>query len=169
MTHVFLRSAVSIALVAGLGTASFNAAAIDTKAISTLECRQLNSSQTGLTFSYKGVTNTSTADRSVICPIPKDQTLNYNSTEPGSLVAWFRTGSVAGKLSCTWYMGSAVSPIVTRSATSPSTAASKNASLKVLADGYPAGYVQIQQNMVCTLSPKVTLAHFFFQEYGTTN
>ncbi|RNF82825.1 hypothetical protein [Montanilutibacter psychrotolerans] len=151
-----------------LACAAFSASAADNKGISTLECRPYSAAHTGLNFTVNGITNTTTASRSVLCPILRDQNVAYTAALNAFVSPWFRTGAAAGTLRCTVYRGSAVSALAATSVASPLIAPNTNSVISINVVSLPPGWVQIQMNLLCTLSPGVTMAHIYLNENGPT-
>lgn len=173
------KSSLTIAMtivVAAFAAAPHAAnAAVDSKGLSPMGCRPLTATDAaGLVFDTRGIINSTTVDKRVICDIAKDSETAYSPTSDAIVYVWYKPGAVDGSLSCTFYRGSAASTaMATTTANSGVVAAGGTAgALDLPLNTYPNApysWYNIGQNVVCTLSPKMTLAHFFFRENSATN
>lgn len=160
----------AIALFAGVSNPV--RAAYDEKAYSPMGCRPLTATDaSGLAFDTRGIINTSTSNRRVICTIERDASQAYNPVGYASVGAWFKTGAIGGSLACTFYRGSAVSSSMaaTTFASGPIAANSAGQVIWMDATSDAGDYRIIGQNVVCTLSSKVILAHFYLYENQVTD
>lgn len=173
-------SLLSIAMtfvVAALGAAPHAAnAAQDTKGFSPMGCRPLTATDaTGLVFDTRGIINSTTVNKRVICEIDKDAEAAYSPTSTARFSVWYKPGAVSGYVSCTFYRGSAASTVITTTSGTSGVVAAGGAAgaYGITLDTYPSDsstvWHQIGQNVVCTLSSKMTLAHFYFAENSATN
>lgn len=166
-----MKKLVLTIVLAATTSAFISSASADSKGVSPMGCRPLTAADAvGLVWDARGIINSATENRRVICAIPRDQESAYSAEAAALVSPWFETGSIAGSLNCSVYRGSAVAdPYQITSAASGTVAANTEQVVPINITSSPDGWYQLNTNLVCTLSPKVTLAHIYVEENGTTN
>lgn len=171
------RTCAALLLLIGALATQTAAAASDVKSISPMDClpRGPGTTVNELTYGPYGITNPGTTTESVICPINGDSESHWSST-PGVgayLEVYYRTGSEAGNLSYSAFVGTAATtplPTYTVSHTSATQPANTRDQFTLdLAD--VSGYYGIAPaaSLVCTLAPKVGLGWIYLREYLATD
>jgi hypothetical protein len=128
-----------------------------------------------LVYSQTGVYNPGTTNESVICEMPVDADHSWSSTPSNgtSLNVYFRAGSVSGKVACTAYTGSTgvLAGTTYSVANNPAgiAAGTRGNYVMQLAESSGLYGAAPPTNVICTLTPKATLAAIFLFEDISTN
>ena len=167
---------VPAALFIGLSVASSPAgASLDYKLVDGTSCQPYGPGTTTaeLTYNQLGITNPGTTNESVLCPMPSDGDVTWGPTPGASAGAnvHYHVGAVAGRLACTAFVGKANIGGTTYTVTvnpANSVAGTSSHLTLPLADsaGWGAGPPTV---LLCTLTPKVTLAAIDFHEMVVTD
>jgi hypothetical protein len=170
--HPVFIAALALGVAAAASIPMTAHAASDNKSFSPMGCRPLTPTDAaGLAFDTRGIINTTTVDKRVICEIDKDYETWYTPTNYATIAIWYKPGAVDGSVSCTFYRGSAASAAMTTTTGSSGTVPANSGSsyFYLTLDSYPSDFTGIGQNIVCTLTSKMILAHFYLIENGSTN
>ncbi len=158
-----------MALAVALGFAAPQALAAEHKGISTAGCQAYGPGTVAadLRVSQNAIYNPGTVFKQVICPVNKDYYGGWPQGE-ASLMFYFKTGSIAGRVYCTAFVGSPAgngSGTYTNTGLPELVAANTNASgFIALSEPTPDGLDIENVNVICTLTPKTYFAGFFFVE-----
>lgn len=149
-------------------------AALDFKSMHGSHCvaRGPGTTDADLTVGAYGIANPGSVDKSVICPLDIDAESTWDANVAPTLYVHFRSGTEAGKLTCTVFVGSLGSQdTATTSYTASATSvagAMNSLSLVVPVPTWPyTGAPAV--SLACTLSPKVKLGGYFLRESVATN
>jgi hypothetical protein len=148
-------------------------AADDFKFVAPAECEPYPpyTSAAELRHTLAGIWNPGVEAERVLCPMPRDQDDPYLSGDV-DVVAYYRAGSVAGRMSCTLYVGSTAmqtTSVYARSATGPLAAAGARTNLVIEGAGQSDDFWTVPVSVLCSIDPKVTFAGLFFNERGPTH
>ena len=164
--------AMLTALVTVTSVVSSPANAADSKSVSPSMCRPLAAPDAqGLVFDTRGVINSSTTNKRILCSMPRDAENAYSPSSSASLTHHFSAGAIDGSVSCTYYLGPVGFPgmvFETYTASASAAAGQKNYKAANITT-YPSSWYSGGTTAVCTLSPKTTLAVFFMTESGPTS
>ena len=146
----------------------------DRKSFSAARCQALVSQGTTdgeLSVSHNGIYNPGTTAEWVICEVPMDSETGWAATpgSSGTLTVYYETGAVSGRVLCNLFVGSNAmqsTPLYSYSA-SPSRSDPYTRAYMSMNLSYPStdpGFFVVPVNLECMLTPKATLAGFYFNE-----
>ena len=162
----------ALAVAAAFAYAPSARAADDYKFVAASECEPFppDTNIAALRHTLAGLYNPGTEIERVICPMPRDQDDYYLSNEL-EVVAYYRAGSVSGRMSCTLYVGStAMQTTSVYSVSKTGLVAAPNAReyLTISGGGGSQDFFAVPLSVLCSLDPKITFAGLFFDERGPT-
>ncbi len=166
--HLFagLVLAASAALIPGA------VHAYDSKGVMTSSCQPFGTTlASDLAFLQNSIFNPGTVGQRVICPIPKDYQGGWTDAVPAYIVFYFRAGGVAGRVSCTTYVGSYASNgvVVTASDTPAPVAAGTLSSGTIQLRDSASSLAIFNTNAICTITPKAYFGGIWLREEGVTH
>jgi hypothetical protein len=174
---VYIASALS--LLVGAMAADPAHAASDRKSFSAARCQSMVANGTAdgeLQTNHNGIYNPGTSAEWVMCELPIDSETQWAATpgSSGTVNVYYETGSVSGRVLCNMFVGSnamQATPLYSYSA-SPSRSDPYTRSYLSLSLSYPStdpGFTLVPVNLECMLTPKTTLAGFYFNETVPTD
>jgi hypothetical protein len=149
-------------------------AALDFKSMHGSQCvaRGPGTTHAEITVGAYGIANPGTVDESVICPLDIDAESIWDSNASPTLYVHFRSGTEAGKLTCTVFVGSlgsqdTATTSYTASATSVAGAMNSLSLVVPVPTWQYTGAPTV--SLACTLSPKLKLGGYFLREFVATD
>jgi hypothetical protein len=172
-------ASLAACLAAGLALAlpsPVAVAALDWKTMHGSNCVAGGTSTTAneISVGAYGVGNPGSSDELVVCPLPIDADAAWSGATPTTLQVRFRPGSVAGRISCTVYSGTAGAqdaPITTSTVTSAMVAANgpmTSIDLTVPDPAFAGTPPAPPVALTCVIGPKVKLGGVFLAERVAT-
>lgn len=171
-----MKGLLGIAGAVVLAYAGAAAAATDWKAFSAAGCQPYGGSTTSADLGYSGygvVNKSTTASKSVICPLVSDTEGPVGPARP--IKAWigFTAGGTSGNVFCALYVGSRGSGLVSGTVNTawigPGATSEGTHSIALNTEPATGGaYPALPALAVCTLSPRTRLNAIWLQE-ETTN
>ena len=146
----------------------------DVKGVSSSACHPYGPGTTAaeLQFSQNAIYNLSATPEKILCPVNKDFWGQWTDANPAVIQWQYRTTTIAGAVACTAFIGSPAgydSPIQTTTINPPTLAPNSYASTAMNLRSPVGGTMTIENvNFLCTLSPKVKFAGFWFYEVPET-
>jgi hypothetical protein len=171
MKHSTAARVGMCALVAAmLGVSASALAASDVKSFSTNACVPVGAAASNdLTYSHLGLLNTSsTASRTVICPLVKDADSSWTTGTATINIDYKSPGSAGGSVNCTVYVGSLTSGSWSVSSSNAPIAANSIGSF-ALSPETAVSWWNEPVNLACSLGPRMRLTRVYLTETITTN
>lgn len=167
-----LMTAGAIVAASVLSLLAATPAYADNKTIAATGCqpRVPNTAANEIRLTANGISNYSTVNKQVVCPLLKDLGTDWTA-ENNQLVYYFIAGPTAGRVACTSYVsGPAFGAGYGTTTSSPANVpAGETGSATIVMLDPDDNFGIAPASLICTISPKATLGGFYLYESGDTN
>ena len=164
----------AVALVAFASVPSARAATQDFKFIAPVDCEPYapDTLASELQVTPTGIYNPGNSIERVLCPMPRDQDDPFLIGDVQVTVYYRGLGAAPGRVVCTLFVGSTSmqgTAVTTTTVAGAAVANGTRADLVLDGTAQTQEFNTVPANLICALSPRVSMSGIFWSEIGPTN